>query len=473
MDQDFEYLFRRRHPLHRANRDVWERSRDAYYGGEAYIRQALVRHVSEVEPEFGERLRRAYYFNYPRKLAKLITQFILSVEPQRDGAEPELIEDFSRTGLRANEVMRQFSTMLNIYGGAALSVEMPYFAGELDCERKKRERIRPAVRAWSPLDVADWAHGPDGKLDWILFEERLLADNGPFLPPSPALRRKLFTRNETMIFERESGTGRSVLLSRAEHRLGRVPALRSFEPDGFGIDGGHYFEDVVRISDAILNNESEAQMNVVKQMFGLLVISDSFARGAHTGGGESADGKEKFSHLLARSAAIWESPEEKGISRYISPSGADTSAIRAENDALKRELFDVVGMALIQPSRAAQTAEAKAWDHHQIKQFLASRVDLLEQAELQCWQLMRDYDRTVKVPVVAYNREFAVTDLKSSIESLVELKRFSGGLEYRREVARTALFLLEKVKKIDPERREIIRREIESWQTLRQEADNA
>ncbi len=473
MDQDFEYLFRRRHPLHRANRDVWERSRDAYYGGEAYIRQALVRHVSEVEPEFGERLRRAYYFNYPRKLAKLITQFILSVEPQRDGAEPELIEDFSRTGLRANEVMRQFSTMLNIYGGAALSVEMPYFAGELDCERKKRERIRPAVRAWSPLDVADWAHGPDGKLDWILFEERLLADNGPFLPPSPALRRKLFTRNETMIFERESGSGRSVLLSRAEHRLGRVPALLSFEPDGFGIDGGHYFEDVVRISDAILNNESEAQMNVVKQMFGLLVISDSFARGAHTGGGESADGKEKFSHLLARSAAIWESPEEKGISRYISPSGADTSAIRSENDALKRELFDVVGMALIQPSRAAQTAEAKAWDHHQIKQFLASRVDLLEQAELQCWQLMRDYDRTVKVPVVAYNREFAVTDLKSSIESLVELKRFSGGLEYRREVARTALFLLEKVKKIDPERRETIRREIESWQTLRQEADNA
>ena len=65
-----------------------------------------------------------------------------------------------------------------------------------------------------------------------------------------------------------------------------------------------------------------------------------------------------------------------------------------------------------------------------------------------------------------------MTDLKSSIESLVELKRFSGGLEYRREVARTALFLLEKVRKIDPERREQIRREIESWQTLRQEVDN-
>ena len=229
----------------------------------------------------------------------------------------------------------------------------------------------------------------------------------------------------------------------------------------------------MRISDAILNNESEAQMNIVKQMFGLLVISDSFARGARPvpGSGNGAE-KEKFSHLLARSAAIWESPEEKGISRYISPSGTDTSAIRAENDALKRELFDVVGMALVQPSRAAQTAEAKAWDHHQIKQFLASRVDQLEQAEVRCWELMHGFDPTIPVPSIAYNREFAVTDLKSSIESLVELKRFSGGLEYRREVARTALFLLEKVRKIDPERREQIRREIESWQTLRQEVDN-
>jgi len=124
--------------------------------------------------------------------------------------------------------------------------------------------------------------------------------------------------------------------------------------------------------------------------------------------------------------------------------------LATENDALKRELFDVVGMALIQPSRAAQTAEAKAWDHHQIKQFLASRVDQLEQAELHCWELMRRYDRSIRVPRIAYNREFAVTDLKSSIESLVELKRFSGGIEYRREVARTALFLLEKVRKIDP-----------------------
>ena len=127
---------------------------------------------------------------------------------------------------------------------------------------------------------------------------------------------------------------------------------------------------------------------------------------------------------------------------------------------MKRELFDVVGMALVTPSRDAQTAESKAWDYHQVKQFLSCRADMLEQAELKCWQLMARYDR-----------EFAVADLKSSIESLVELKRFSGGAAYRREVARTALFLLEKVRKIDPVRRKAVLKEIESWQLRNSEEE--
>ena len=80
------------------------------------------------------------------------------------------------------------------------------------------------------------------------------------------LRRRLLTRTESMVFEREQGTGVIRLVGRSAHNLGTVPAVYLVEPDGFGLKSRHYFEDVVRISDAILNNESEAQMNVVKQM---------------------------------------------------------------------------------------------------------------------------------------------------------------------------------------------------------------
>ena len=470
--EDLEFLFRRTNSHYRENKSIWERNRAAYRGGENYIAQALIRHVSEIDLEFAERRKRAYYFNYPRKLAGLITQCVFSSGPQRENADIRLAEDFSRTGLRVDEVMRQVSTLLNIYGAAAMIVEMPFFSGEVDEERKQKERLRPAVQALSPLEVPDWGIGRDGELEWLITEEQVTIDQGPDRPTLQTVRRKLFTRNEFVIYERTPVTGRIVEISRAWHGLGTVPALYLAEPEGYGLQGGHYFEDIVRISDAILNNESEAQMNVVKQMFGLLVISEGFARGVRPVKGSPATaGQEKFSHVLARSAAIWESPEERGISRYISPSGADTSLIRAENQALKEELFDTVGMSLASRGRQAQTAESKAWDFHQVRQFLCGRAELLEQSELHCWELMAAMDSTVTIPKISYNREFAVTDLQSSIASLTELKRFSGGIEYRREVARAALFLLEKIKRIDPLRRKEILSEIESWQT-RPEAEN-
>ena len=180
MSIDCDFVFRREHPRRRANREIWERIRAAYNGGDSYIQRALIKHVSEVEPEYLERQRRACYFNYPRKLSNLITNYVLSVEPQRDGASPELVEDFSRDGLRVNEVMRRYSTMLNLYGNAALLVEMPFFEGELDYERCRKERIRPFAKALSPLEAVDYAYGTDGKLDWLIVEEETLQKSNPF-----------------------------------------------------------------------------------------------------------------------------------------------------------------------------------------------------------------------------------------------------------------------------------------------------
>ena len=84
---DTVFTFNTRHPEYSAHQRDWERARDAYSGGFDYIRQALIRHVSEIPLEFEERLRRAYYFNYPRNIAQRITQYALSVDPVRTGAD--------------------------------------------------------------------------------------------------------------------------------------------------------------------------------------------------------------------------------------------------------------------------------------------------------------------------------------------------------------------------------------------------
>lgn len=459
--ENFDFIFRRTHNDYRKNRAIWEKSKAAYIGGSDYIRNALIRHVSEIDIEFAERMHRAYYFNYPRRIAQLITQYIFATEPQRINANALLLEDFSRSGARTGDVMRQFSTLLNIFGKAVLLVEMPFFEGELDYERCRKERIRPFAKALSPLEAVDYAYGNDGKLDWLIVEEDVLQKENPFEPEYKIRRRKLFTRNEFMIFERHALNAPVKCVMNRRHALGIVPAVIAGDVDGIEINGGHYFEDIVRISDAILNNESEAQMNMIKQMFGLLVISDSFARCTQPLTNNTDNEQSgKFSHIIARSAAIWESPEEKGISRYISPGGADTNCIREENLALKKELFELIGLAAQNESRMLQSADSKAWDHHNISQFLASKAELLEQCESTVWEIMRLYDPSLEKVSVAYNRDFSVINLESSIRTLLDLDKFSDSEIYHKEIAKTALFMLEKLKKIDHTTKENILKEL-------------
>ena len=451
------YIFYRRHPEYAAQERRWRRAAEAYSGGREYIEQALIRHVSEIDLEFAERKRRAYYFNYPRAIARRITQYALSVDPVRRNVDPELLEDWSRTGLRTNEVMRQLSTLLNVYGRAWLLVEMPFFTGAPSKAEARQRRLRPYARALSPLRVVDWACGEDGRLQWALTAEEEFWAADPFSPPVRRRRRRLYDRNCWRLYESENGVLKEV--DSGINPTGMVPLIPVTEPDGFGLEANHWFEDVVRISEAILNNESEAQMNTVKQMFGMLVVSDSFARSARklSAAGEA----ENFSATVARSAAIVETVEEKGISRFISPSGVATATIREENRCLKQELYDIVGLAVQGNLHRNQSAESKAWDFQNVSQFLAGRADLLEQTELEAWKLMRRYDLELPMPEVRYNRKFAVSDLAAGIAGLLQLSEIPAGGAYRRAVGRTAVELLSHIGPVTNEEKTSIIKEME------------
>lgn len=456
------FIFNSRHPEYVAHVEAWRRARDAYSGGTEYIRQALIRHVSEIPLEFEERQRRAYYFNYPRNIAQRITQYALAVDPVRASANAELVEDFSRSGLRANEVMRQASTLLNIYGRAWLFCGAPAFEGAVDRERAERERLRPYCVALSPLSVKDWAYGDDRRLLWAKIEELHTYDSDPAVLRQTVRRVRLWTREYWKLYDPREGK----VIEEGRNLTGVVPLVELIEPDGFGIEANHWFEDVVRISDAILNNESEAQMNVVKQMFGMLVVSENFQRGASKVQLKDSKGEsDSFSAVVARSAALVESPEEKGISRYISPSGVETSTIRTENANLKQELYDVVGLAIQSRSKEAQTAESKAWDFQNVTQFLVNRADLLEQAELRAWEIMNRWDGSVPVPEVTYNRKFAVRDLEKNIAGLLQLSNVpDAGIEYRKAALGIAVELLDAIGSIPDDRKKALLKEIEETQ---------
>ena len=250
-----------------------------------------------------------------------------------------------------------------------------------------------------------------------------------------------------------------------EHGLGEVPFVRAVEADGFGIGASHWFEDVVCISDAILNNESEAQMNIIKQMFGLLVVSESFAANAGRATARDAEGERRevpMSAVIARSAAIIETPEDKGTSRYISPGGVENAVIRAENEALKRMLFESVNLSVAKDTRLVESAEAKQWDFQNIEQLMKTRADLMEQSEAEAWRLLNLWQPTIPVPEIQYNRSFAMLDLKESVATLMELSSFNQESEtYQREVGKTAVNLLNRLRQVPQDKQDSIAGELE------------
>lgn len=461
---DYHYLFTRENGFYSTHKRIWRRNHAAYSGGREYISQALIEHLSEIPVEYQERINRAYYFNYPRKIARLITQYVLAVRPERTDADPDLVEDWSRTGLRVDEVMRQACTMLNLYGCAWLSVDMPFFEGPKSKADELREKLRPYVTAISPLDVVDWCYATDGQLLWVLTREQDVDNSDPYKTPIAIEIRKLWTRNDVTIVTQRSDA-MPVEPKIVEHGLGVVPFIRMTEVDGFGIGANHWFDDVVSISDAILNNESEAQMNTVKQMFGLLVVGESFANGTLRTQPENGDDDEQESvaSVIARSAAIIESPEDKGVSRYISPSGTETATIRAENIALMRQMFECAMLSTSKDTRLVESAEAKLWDFQAIEQYMRTRADMLEQCEVMAWELMSLWQPTVTIPTVSYNRNFAVLELKDAVASLMELSAFNAENEdYQRAINQTAVGLLNRLRQLSQEQSEKINDAIET-----------
>ena len=231
-------IFNRRHAEYAANEMRWRRSRDAYRGGREYIVSALIRHISEIDAEFQERQTRAYCFNYPRAVARRITQHVLGVDPVRRGAPPELVEDWSRTGLRTNEVMRQLSTMLNVYGRAWLLVESPEFSGAVTVAEAKQRNLRPYVTALSPLEVTDWSLGADGRLEWAIVADETVDKHDPFKAARRFRRRRLYERERWRLFgEGDRGV---VELASGTNPLGEVPLVEVVEPEDLDfIDNGN------------------------------------------------------------------------------------------------------------------------------------------------------------------------------------------------------------------------------------------
>ena len=126
-------------------------------------------------------------------------------------------------------------------------------------------------------------------------------------------------------------------------------------------------------------------------------------------------------------------------------------------------MFECVGLAVSKDTRMVESAEAKLWDFQNVEQYMRTRADVLEQCEYQAWELMNKWMPSIPLPTISYNRNFAVLDLQQSVQTLLDLSTFNPDSdEYQREVNRTAVVLLNRLRQLSQEKQESLVREIDS-----------
>lgn len=483
LNQDYNYIFERKHPYYVKTYALWERATHAYKGGRDYVRKTLTRHPSETEEEFKYRQEHSYNINLIKYSAQKFGDYIFSKPPRRTGASEDIVKDFDRRGKSANSVIREIFDYYTIYGLAWVFVDMPVLEGTLiSLDDKTKNKVRPYVNAVAPMDVPDWDYDETGELNWIIREEYITEKSNPFKEPVCIKRRTLYTKEYWQTFDTYMNSSVPITPSnhvrvgdRHYHDLGRVPVMAYTS-----VLFNKYFnqpsiDDVLTIHDAVLHSESELVTNILKQTYGQLVLPASTgiiaqrikSRLAQSNPNLNVNDpqvqdaiRQEVNLVLSRTKHITEDAEERNIARYIQPAGANIETIIKADDRLVNMIIRLYGFMIGSETTQRESAESKSADNISLAAQLTSIASRLEELELKVWEMLSIYDSTITIPEVSYNKNYDINELKSVIAALVELVNIDAGENYQKEVKRTALHVLDRIKRINDEDYESIDRDI-------------
>lgn len=468
----------RKHRIIAARATQLSRNLLACQGGYDYIQERLSRAACESEISWRGnaalgmhgRVDRAFLLNYAARIATKINQYVFGQDVQREGIDEQLALDVTRTGMSVTQFMERVSLYYTAAGWAWVGVDRG--AAPVDAKTGQvlsrsvadRERIQDRVwwTLWKPTEVIDWSSDSTGALRWLITEEWFYANESPL---EPAKLRKVRT-----IWEKGGGT-RLVL---AEDDHSKIESEQAFTISApivpFVLVGQPsadpwWFDDVERVQASLLNLDSLHDENLVQSVFPQLVIPESLIESIRSRSDGSLNYQQALELVRGLSYPILEPTEASGLTRYLTPNASDLKAIPDEIQRRRKELFDIVGLAMGTPeSRQVQSAEAKQWDHLDPSSVLKERAIVLEEAEERILVLSKALDTGFQEYSPAYPRQFQVSDAAADLQALLNLSNVDLPDGGRREVMRAFIELLDRVVDIPDDRKAAIFAEIEAME---------
>jgi hypothetical protein len=161
--------------------------------------------------------------------------------------------------------------------------------------------------------------------------------------------------------------------------------------------------------------------------------------------------RQEINAVLSRTKHIVEDAEERGTARYIQPAGANIETIIKADDRLVNMIIKLYGFLVGVETGQRESAESKSADNISLAAQLTSIATRLEELEYKIWEILSIYDSTISIPEIEYNKNYDINELKSVISALVELVNIDAGENYQKEVKRTALYVLDRIKHVSDE----------------------
>ena len=177
-----------------------------------------------------------------------------------------------------------------------------------------------------------------------------------------------------------------------------------------------WFDDVENVCAQLLNLDSMHNESLTDSVYPQLVVPMSLLNTLETNLDISELRGERLITLQrevikGRRNPFFESPEDRGTTRYISPSSQELKAITDEEMRKRGILFDMCGLALFnRESRQAQTAESKSFDQLDTNSTLGNRALILQHAETKLVGLSRYFDPSFAEYTPVYPSKFDVID---------------------------------------------------------------
>ena len=400
-------------------------------GGRDYIDERLWRAPNETDMSWSGdmtrgivgRKERTGLVNDAGRVANKINQYIFKEQAKLDGADKVFLDDCTGEGESVHDFMQRVNTAFTYGRWCWLQADRaPLAEGESETEANKAP-IKWVL--WDALDVPDWCMDAAGNIKWLITRSAIYQNDDPRQTAKDAMLYTLYEKRDdghVYITEKTdkgnvSGLRENFVLPGLE----RIPFALIGRPSA----KAWWFDDVENLQAQILNLDSMHYETLTETVFPQLVLPSSIGNSLETRLSEKkVQGQSVVSVIkeltLGRKIPILEGAEDKGISRFITPSG-EMKLLTEEAGRKRALLFDMVGLALFnKETRQIQTAESKQFDQLDTNSTLANRAIVLQHAESSLIELSQMFDKNFKAWEPAYPSKFDVVDVAALSQTLTQ-----------------------------------------------------